>query len=214
MRNLETPNRPGGAAPAAFSIALALALSGCASSGEKSAASSVWDRTVQGVSSAYDATKTAVTSTIHRIAKDQREGWEEMEKQKEAPPAKPAAPAVRAPEPRPPDRLPSARPTYREEDIGRSPQPARTSESRRIALLPRIPQAPEQIRARMAEIDRILGQDTDPAARQRLAAEREGLSRALQASLEEESLIREMERLRARLRRLQERLNEVQRARQ
>ncbi|OGL63943.1 MAG: hypothetical protein A3I72_06260 [Candidatus Tectomicrobia bacterium RIFCSPLOWO2_02_FULL_70_19] len=207
-------------APLAIVLLLALSLGGCAStssSGEKAEAPSVWDRTVRSVSSALETTKTAVTSTVRRIVREQREGWEEMlekEKKEQESAAKPAAPIVRAPRPAPADRFPAGRVVSREQNLGRQEPPRpRGAEGREIVLLPRIPQTPDQIRARMAEIDRVLPGERDPAQRRRLAAERARLAGALQASAEEESLIREMEELRARLRRLQNRLNEIQRAR-
>lgn len=204
-------------------LSLALALGGCAStspSGAKAPEGGMWDRTLQGVSSVLETTKTAVTTTVRRIVREQREGWEEMrEKEKReqeaaSGPPKPEPPALRPSQPAPADRFPAGRLASREQDLGRSEQPpARSQANRGILLLPRIPQTPEQIRARMAEIDTTLSRERDPDRRRSLTAERGRLASALQASIEEESIIQEMEQLRDRLRRLQNRLNDIQPAR-
>jgi hypothetical protein len=207
----------------AFILSLALPLGGCAStspSGAKAPEGGAWDRTLRGISSVLETTKTAVTTTVRRIVREQREGWEEMrEKEKREQeavfgPPKPAPPALRQAQPAPTDRFPAGRLASREQDLGRSERPpARSQASPGLLLFPRIPQTPEQIRARMAEIDTTLSQERDPDRRRSLTAERERLASALQPSIEEESLIREMEQLRGRLRRLQNRLNDIQRAR-
>ena len=211
------------AAPSALAIILLVGLTagGCAStssSGEQAETPSVWDRTVQGVSSALETTKTAVTTTVRRIVREQREGWMEMQekekREQEAAAARKEVPIVRTPQAAPADKFPAERVVSREQNLGRQvPSQGRGPESRDLVLLPRIPQTPAQIRARMAEIDRVLPGERDSAQRQRLTAERTRLASVLQASIEEESLIREMEELRGRLRRLQNRLDEIQRAR-
>ncbi|MEK6710782.1 MAG: hypothetical protein AABZ64_09395, partial [Nitrospinota bacterium] len=177
--------------------ALALLLGGCAASTpEPSAEQSFLNRTLQRVSSALETGGEAVTTTLRRIVREQREGWEEMRererREKEAAPAKAGTPTVRPPQPAPADRFPAGRLASSEQNIG-SPRPAppRGQEDGGIAPRPLIPQTPDQIRARLEEIGRLLPQERNPAERQRLAAERERLAQALQASGEEEALIRE-----------------------
>ncbi len=190
---------------------LGLLQGGCAGTQGEQASGDLWSRTTQTVSSAYEATTRTVTSTVQRLLKEQREGWMEMQEKEGAAAGQEAkGPPPPQEAPVPVDRFPADRSPIREAEI-RRPQPAAAGGTPQdLLLLRRVPQAPEEIRRRLAEIDEARAQERDPNRRRLLAEERERLARVLQTSLEEESLIREMEQLRERLRRLQRRLLEIQ----
>ena len=116
-----------------------------------------------------------------------------------------------------PDRFPSKREEAIEENISDensqrvTKRQVRGEVPKELHLLPRGALTREEVRRRIAEIDAQKQKTINTRKRRSLDKERKRLVRALQLVEEEDTIIRDMESLRARLRRLQKRLKEVQR---
>ena len=196
------PNRSS-AAVVVFLLALP---GGCAGTSGEDLTGNIWSATRSAVSTAVGVTSNAISDAVDWATRTNDPGA-----QKDRP--KPVAARATAR----PDRFPSKREKVVEESIPGdnfrrvTKRQVRGKTPKELLLLPRGALTREEVRRRIAEIDAQKQKTTSIQKRRSLDEERKRLARTLQLIEEEDTIIRDMESLRARLRRLQKRLQEVQR---
>ncbi len=186
-----------------YSALTAGILSGCAAGSGSPSLSGFFKTTQKAVVSAYETTKKTVVSTYNRITKEKAPDKSAAEKSTAEKSAE-GFPARSAP-------------NY-EEDIrtGRlraitEPQ-VRGEGARRIRVIPRGALGPGELAGRIAQIDRELKWERDPRRRSALVRRRRELAEAREKNLKEERIIRDMSKLRERLRGLQTDLDKIRKS--
>ncbi len=182
-------------------------LSGCAAGSGSPSLSGFFETTQKAVVSAYETTKKTVVSTYNRIM-----GAPADKPKEKTPPAVKSVPDKSA------GRFPARSAPNYEEDIrsGRlraitEPQ-VRGEGARRIRVIPRGALGPGEFAGRIAQIDRELKWERDPRRKSALARRRRELAEAREKNLKEERIIRDMSKLRERLRGLQGDLDKIRKS--
>ncbi len=196
-------NRSSAAVVTVFLLALP---GGCAGTSGGNLAGNIWSATRSAVTTAVGVTSNALSGAVDWATRTNDPGA-----QKERPKPVAARVATR------PDRFPSKREKVVEESIPGddfqrvTKRQVRGKTPKELLLLPRGALTREEVRRRIAEIDAQKQKTANTRKRRSLDEERKRLARTLQLIEEENTIIQDMESLRTRLRRLQKRLQEVQR---
>lgn len=174
-------------------------LGGCAGSSQNQTLSNFWTSTQETVTSAYEKTKETVSSTFDRITGNKTKT--------QAPPEKETTSA--------PARLePSQETVLKDKRIRQIQEPqVRDAGGSALHIIPRQSLTSEGIGQQLAQVEQDLKRETDPVRAQTLRERQRRLRAALQSAQEEESIVREMDELRGKIRLLQDKLDNIRRKR-
>ncbi len=192
----------------AAAIAVSFLLGGCAGNSPPPTASEIWQSTQKTISTALERTKDTLTTTYNRITKRKPAGENKTPSS--------GAGAIAAPE----GKTPSRRvPSYIAEIQSGKVKPitgiqVRGSGSKELRVIPRGSLTSDKLRRQLAEVDDNLERERDPRRRKLLTNRQRRLTVALQNSQMEDAIVRELDKLRRRLRILEGKLKEVRKARQ
>lgn len=183
-------------------------LGGCAGNSPPPTASEIWQSTQKTISTALERTKETLTTTYNRITKRKPAGENKTSSS--------GAGAIAAPEVKTPSRRV---PSYIEEIQSGKVKPitgiqVRGSGSKELRVIPRGSLTSDELRRQLAEVDDNLEFERDPRRRKLLTNRQRRLTVALQNSQMEDAIVRELDKLRRRLRMLEGKLKEVRKARQ
>ncbi len=191
----------------AAAVAVSFLLGGCAGNSPPPTASEIWENTKKTVSTAFKRTQETLTATSNRITNKKPD-----DEEKDSPSG---ARAIAAPE----GKTPSRRvPSYEAEIQSGKVKPitgiqVRGSGSKELRVIPRNSLTTAELRRQLAGVGEDLELERDPRRRKLLAGRQRRLTASLQQSQMEDAIVREMAKLRRRLRLLKGKLEEVQKTR-